>query len=310
MDRKKLLLIFGIAWVSAALLTWLVYSMTKAPKQDKLATVIAAARDLPAGTRLKKTDVRPVRLSDQNVPRGAAVTDAAVLERVLLFPVAANEPITLPKLASLSGTEGVAATIEQGKRAVSVQVNDTSGVAGLITPRAHVDVLFTRPGSMQEAVTTTVLQDVVVLAVGRVTEVQSAAPAPGSSSSTPPPAASSTQARAVTLLVTPEQAEKLELAKNQGKVSLALRNPLDRAVINDPAPTTSANLYSPDAMKLRRPGASPFVPGPGGRNLWAQLTGDRNPDERPKVPEKKEPPKPKNVVDVYRGDKHVQEIFP
>ncbi len=308
LDRNRVLMIFGVALVGAALLTWLLYSLTAGPRQQKLLSVYAAARDMQAGVRLKKTDVKRVQVADKDVPRGAVMEEKILLDRVLLFPVNSNEAITVNKLASSTGVEGVAAIIEPGKRAVSVSVNDTSGAAGLVGPRSHVDVLFTRAGSMAEAATTTVLQDVTVLSVGRVTEVTQT-PATGTQAAQPTP--SSTQNRAVTLLVTPEQAEKIELAKNQGKISLSLRNPLDKSTSETAAPTTAINLYDPNALK--RPGQNPFLKGPGNmnRNLWASLTGEPA-AEKPskKDTEKKEPPpKPRFVVDVYRGEKHVQEIF-
>jgi pilus assembly protein CpaB len=313
LDRNRVLMIFGVALAGAALLTWLLYSMTSGSKQQKLVAVFAASHDLPAGTRIKKTDIKKVSVVEKDIPRGAVMEEKILLDRVLLFPLNSNESITVNKLASSSGVEGVAATIEPGKRAVSVSINDTTGVAGLVGPRSHVDVLFTRTGSMAEAATTTVLQDITVLSVGRVTEVTQT-PASGTTTSTTPSPASSTQSRAVTLLVTPEQAEKLELAKNQGKISLALRNPLDKSAAETNAPTTAINLYDPTAVK--RPGQNPFMKGaPAGmnRNLWASLTGEPAPAGQAapakKETEKKEPPKPRFVVDVYRGEKHVQEIF-
>jgi len=154
-------------------------------------------------------------------------------------------------------------------------------VSGLIQPRSHVDVLFTRPGSPAEAVTTTVLEDVVVLSIGRITE--------GASSSTTAAAAAQAAARppaqSATLLVTPEQARKIELAKNEGKISLALRNPLDRTAASDHSATTSAALYA----------------------LTAKAAPAPKPAPKPKVVVEK--PKPSKVVDVFRGDKHVQESF-
>ena len=71
-----------------------------------------------------------------------------------------NEPVLQSKLSDMTSVEGVASTIERGYRAVSVQITDVSGVAGLIQPGSHVDVLFTRPGSMAEATTSTILQNV------------------------------------------------------------------------------------------------------------------------------------------------------
>lgn len=310
MDRQKILMIFGTALLGATVLTWLLYRATAGSKQEKLVEVVAAARDLPAGTRIGKVHLKKVKVAEKDVPRGAMTDEKVLLDRVLLFPVSANESVTNSKVTGTTGAEGVAATIEPGKRAVSVQVNDSTSAAGLITPRAHVDVLFTRPGSMQEAVTTTVLQDVIVLSVGRVTEVTPST-AGGGTTTAPAATTSSTQNRAVTLLVTPEQAEKLELAKNQGKISLSLRNPLDRTMSDELAPTTAVNLYDPTAIRrFPNRGRDGSLAGelPRGKNIWAQLTGEQ--PEKPKKEEApKEPPKPRFVVDVYRGDKHVQEIF-
>ncbi len=285
MDRRKTLIIFGGAWISAALLTWFLYAATKAPHAEKTVACVAATRDLPAGSRLKKSDLRVLRVPERSVPKTAIPDEAAALDRVLLFPVSANETLLGARMTRASGAEGLASTIEPGKRAISVQINDTSGVAGLIQPRSHVDVLFTRPGSMPEALTTTLLEDVAVLAIGRATEV---------SQNAIDPKASRPQNQAVTLLVTPEEARKLELAKNEGKVSLALRNPLDRSTALDNRPTRGESL---DADMRRKP-----VPNVRDPKVWAGLTGD--------LPKKKEePPKPHLVVDVFRGDKHVQEVF-
>jgi pilus assembly protein CpaB len=291
MDRQRLLLIFGGAWIAAALLVWFLYAQTQTPKVEKTLSCVAVTHDLPAGTRLKKSDIRLVRLPEKSLPRTAIPDEASALDRVLLFPVSANEALTTSRLTSSKGAEGLASTIDPGMRAISVQINDSSGVAGLIQPRSHVDVLFTRPGTMAEAVTTTILEDIVVLSVGRITEV---------SQNAIDPKASRPQSQAATLLVTPEEARKIELAKNQGKVSLSLRNPLDHAATEDREPTTAESL-DVDVRRGRPRGNIPNVRDP---KVWAELTGEQ---PKPKE-EKKEPPK-RLVVDVFRGDKHVQEVF-
>jgi pilus assembly protein CpaB len=298
MDRQKILMIFGVAWVSAALLTWFLYAKTKAPHQDKTVKVVAAARDMAAGTRLRKIDLKQVGIPEKDLPKTALLDDRQAIERVLLFPVNANEPLTITKLTSVSGADGLSSTIEPGKRAVSVQITDATAAGGLIQPRSHVDVLFTRSGSMTEAITTVVLEDIVVLSIGRTTEV---------GQPTDPRQVRPMQ-QAATLLVTPEEARKLELAKNQGKISLALRNPLDRSTLEDDTPATAFDLDPMIAARLasrRRPGSAPNV---RDDKVWASLLGVE-PEPPPKKEEKKEPPKPRWVVDVYRGDKHVQETF-
>src|ERR1700736_3548935 len=234
MDRRKAVLIFGGAWLSAALLTWFLWAQTKAPKIEKTVVCVAVTHDLPAGTRLKKADIRLVHVPDKAVPKGAILDEASAIDRVLLFPVSSNETLTSAKMTSTSRAEGLAATIDPGKRAISVQINDTSGVAGLIQPRSHVDVLFTRTGSMAEALTSTILEDIVVLSIGRATEV--------SQNTNIDPKASRPQNQAVTLLVTPEEARKIELAKNQGKIGLSLRNPLDRSAADESGPTRAEAL--------------------------------------------------------------------
>lgn len=319
MDRQKLLMIFGGAFAAAALLTWFLYSQTVAPKKERTVTVLAASADLPAGTRVQKIHLKKIAIPQATAPRGTVTEEALALDRALLYPVTQNEPILSTRLSSVTGADGVASLIEPGKRAVSVSVADSASAGGLIQPRAHVDVLFTKTGSMAEAVTTTVLEDVIVLSIGRNVEAAVAAPA-GTAGGTPAAVAPSASNRSVTLLVTPEQARVLELAKNQGKVSLALRNPKDAAKSEEVLSATAESI-DPGLM-LRtakaRAMATGRMPSRGSWNVpnlkddkaWAALVGDERPPEpaKPAV-EKKEPPKPRAVIDVFRGDKHVQETF-
>jgi pilus assembly protein CpaB len=304
MDRQKLLTIFGVAWLSAALLTWFLYAKTKAPKTEETVKILAAVRDLPAGTKLGKADLKLITVVRKDSPSGALSTPADALDRALLFPVGANEPITAARLASLAGAEGVAATIDPGMRAVSVAFTDASGASGLILPRSHVDVLYTKSGSVTEAITVTVLENITVLSVGRVTEVPTGAAAAKAGVRT-------SQNQTATLMVTPEQAQKLELAKNQGKISLALRNPLDNSTQGEAAKASTLEHIDPMILYRSASRGKIRVPPPGvdlkDKSAWAQLVGDEPP--KPKAAEKKEPPKPKLVVDVYRGEKHVQEVF-
>lgn len=299
-------MIFGGAWLSAALLTWFVFSKTTNAKTEKMGRVLAAARDLPAGTRLKQSDLKMISAAEKELPRGAMADPTMAVDRVLLFPVGSNEPVVSTKLTSSSALEGIASMIEPGKRAISVPINDTSSAGGLIQPRSKVDVLFTRSGSMREAITTTILQDVVVLSIGKATEISSD-PAKAVQQSGSP-----TQTRAATLMVTPEQAAKLELAKNQGKISLALRNPLDKSEAEDTSATAESiepRLFAGAARAIRG-SMRPNTPNVRDDKVWADLTNGV-PGETSRGPSaaKVEPPKPRHVIDVYRADRHVQEIF-
>lgn len=298
MDRQRALMIFGIAWLSAMALTWFLWARIKEPQTERYVKVIAAARDMPTGTRLRKTDVKAVSVPQKDTPRAVVFQEKDALDRVLLYPVNTNELLVGTRLSPPTSAEGIPATIEAGRRAIAVQVTDSSGVAGLIQPKSRVDVLFTRTGSMTEASTATILQDIEVLSMGRATQA----------GQTLDPRAP--RVPVVTLLVTPEDARKLELAKNQGKISLALRNPLDRSTAADNSILTADALdpmvYARSARARR--GLPPLAGGSKApnikdENVWRELTGQK------KEEKKEPPPKPKIVVDVFRGDKHVQEIF-
>lgn len=294
MDRRRVLMLFAAAWVSAAVLTWFLYKSTSAPKQEVRTQVFAAVRDLPAGSVIRKGDLKKVAVLQKDFPKGGVVKETDAMNRVVLHPVAANEAFVTSKLSLLTGAEGIQATITPGYRAVSVQITDVSGVAGLIVEGAHVDVLFTRPGSMAEALTSTILQNVTVLAIGR---------APQSGQTIDPRAPKSPVA---TLVVTPEQAQKLELAKNQGKISLSLRNPLDTSADLDGKPVNTDVIDPTMRAKVVQTREVRNRPDP-------EILKELRPVAPPPVVVKKEPPPPppppRAVIDVFRGDKHVQEVF-
>lgn len=320
MDRQKLLMIFGGAAVAAALLTWFLYSATVAPKSEKLVQVLASSANLPAGTRLQKIHFKKITVAAKDAPPGVLQDEKGGIDRTLLYPMGLNEPVLSSRLSSVSGADGVASMIEPGKRAVSVSVNDASSASGLIQARSHVDVLFTKSGSMLEAVTTTVLEDVIVLSVGRVVEPVGAAPATVAGGAAAPAPVNTGQNRAVTLLVTPEQARILELAKNQGRVSLALRNPKDESKSDaaEPPSVTAESIdpggaYRSQRLKMQAQNRLRSAPNLRDDQAWAKLIGeDVDPNKAtaaPRPTEKREPPKPRFTVDVFRGDKHVQESF-
>ncbi|MBL8173175.1 MAG: Flp pilus assembly protein CpaB [Bryobacterales bacterium] len=322
LDRQKIMMIFGAALVCAFLMSWFVYAKAAGPTQEKLVKVVAAAQDMPAGTRLRQADVKLVSVPEKDLPKNAIADPKVAVDRVLRYPVGANELIVAGRLTAQGGIEGLATTIEPGKRAVSVPISDSTGAGGLVQPRSHVDVLFTRTGSMNEAVTTVLLQNVVVMSIGRNTEAGAVgAPAAAGGGAAP----SVTATRAATLLVTPDQAAKLEFARQQGKISLALRNPLDSTVEeeNEPVVTAEDLNIGETSRRVRGKNLARGGPTPNVKNdeVWKRLTSGEpvimNPDgsivPAPKpAPVKeapKEPPKPRFVVDVFKGDKHLQEVF-
>jgi pilus assembly protein CpaB len=251
---------------------------------------------MPLGAQLRLSDLKLVNYVERNAPKGVVYETKDAAGHVLLVPIAANEPVLRSKLSSTAAVEGVASTIEPGFRAVSVQITDASGVAGMVQPNSHVDVLFTRPGNMTEAITSTILENVSVLSVGKQLPAGQAADPRAPKSPV------------VTLVLTPADAQKLELAKNQGKISLSLRNPLDTTHAADAVPITTEALdphinARMALAKKGRVGGKAMLEDP---KTWQELTGPPRKEEPKK---EKEPEKPRVVVDVYRGDKHVQELF-
>src|SRR5580700_3675965 len=194
MDRQKKLLIIGAAWISAALLSWFVYARAIAPQTEKQVQVVVAAHDMPLGTLLRPGDLKTVNYPERDIPKGVVFQHKDAVNRVVLFPMNSNEPLLMSKLSGTTSVEGVSSTIEPGYRAVSVQITDVSGVAGLIQTNSRVDVLFTRPGTMAEASTSTILQNVKVLSTGRLAQSGQAV-----DPRTP-------RSPVVTLLLTPEDA--------------------------------------------------------------------------------------------------------
>ncbi len=306
MDRQKKLLLFGAAWVSALLLTWFYYANAVAPKQEKTLRVVVASHDMPVGTLLRKSDLKIVNYPEKDIPKKALFAIQEAENRVLMVPMNTNEPMLQGKLSDTSSPEGVASTIPKGYRAVSVQITDVSGVAGLILPGSTVDVLFTRPGSMAEATTSMILQNVRVLSSGRTIQNGQAVDPRAPKSPT------------VTLVLKPEDAQKLELAKNEGRIGLSLRNPLDSSQNANTEPLTTEVLDPMISARLARArrGRTTNITRANleDPNVWQELTGEKKPVDPRKAEEearrkKPEPEKPRVVVDVYRGDKHVQEMF-
>jgi len=300
MDRNRTILILVAAWISAGLLSWFVYSTAIAPKTEPQTPVLVAARDMALGTRLTRDDVRLASLPERAVPKGAVVQVKDATGRVLLAAVSTNEPILATRLSTPDSSEGIASTIDKGLRAVSVQITDSSGVAGLIQPKSRVDVIFTRPGPMDEASSSTILQNVQVLSTGRM--------APSGQGAQAAAEARAPRVPVVTLLLTPSEAQELELAKSEGKISLSLRNPQDGVLVDGSEPTTTAALdpaYDQRAAASRRR-RTPERDTSGDAAALARLAELR---KKPEPPPAKEPEKPPVVVDVFRGDKHVQEQF-
>ena len=168
MDRRTKLLIVGAAWFSALLLVWFLHATLVTPHAEKQVALVVAAHDLPAGTLVRKADFKLVNFPERVVPVGAVLKGSDAENRVVIFPVNNGEPLLGSKLSAPTSVEGVSSMIDPGLRAVSVPIPDVNGLSGLIQANSRVDVLFTRPGNLEEAATSTILQNVKVLFAGKL----------------------------------------------------------------------------------------------------------------------------------------------
>ncbi|HEY6508512.1 MAG TPA: Flp pilus assembly protein CpaB [Vicinamibacterales bacterium] len=180
--------------------------------------VVVAASDLDLGAELRGEDLRVIQWPADAVPMGTFDNPEQLTGRGLIRPVATNEPFLPQKLAPIEAGAGLPPVIPEGFRAVSVRVNDVVGVAGYVLPGTRVDVVATinptnRP---EDVVSKVILTNVQVLAAGTKMEQSDGDNKP-------------VQVSVVTLMVNPDEAERLTLASTEGKIQLALRNPLDKS---------------------------------------------------------------------------------
>jgi len=181
--------------------------------------VVAAAADIPAGVTLAPKDVVAINWpSDVPLP-GSFSKVEDVVGRPLIYSVNAKEPIFAHDLAAAGSGIGLTAKIPAGMRATAVRSNEIVGVAGFLYPGSHVDVLdtFTPPGN-PSPVTQTVLQNVEVLTAGQTIE--------------PDPQGKPQTVNVVTLLLSPEDSQKLQLASQQGSIQFVLRSGVDQDKVN------------------------------------------------------------------------------
>jgi pilus assembly protein CpaB len=217
MNRSRLVMIGGLALALGLLVSYAVYNrlLTSAgANKEPGIDVVVAGNDLQVGAKLEDRDIRLARFPQSVIPPGAFTKKAEIVGRGVVLPVIRGEFILPSKLAAVNAGSGLPALIPPGMRAVSVRVNDVVSVAGFVQPGSRVDVLATgNQGSGSDRQTTTVLENVAVIAVGKNLERN--------------PTGDTQAAPVITLLVSPDDGQRLTLASQEGRIQLALRNPLD-----------------------------------------------------------------------------------
>jgi pilus assembly protein CpaB len=224
MNRSRMFLLAAVAFLVAigvAAFTYQVLTNRMKPIDDTTQIVVA---NLPVqvGSKLTEADVRLASWPKSNTIDGAFHNVSEVIDRGVLVSMVPNEPVLASKLAAEGSGAGLMSAIPEGMRIVSVKVNDVSGVAGFVIPGSRVDVILSgSPTSGAIEMAKTFLENIQVLAAGQnVTSDDNGRPM---------------NVQTVTLVVTPQQSEALALASVDGRLHLALRNPLDLAETKPPA---------------------------------------------------------------------------
>jgi pilus assembly protein CpaB len=202
---------------------------------------VVAARALPMGTMVKPEDLKLVPWPSANPIPGSFTATDQVVNRGLITAVAENEPLTEIKLAKMGAGAGLPPTIPEGMRALSVKVNEVVGVAGFVVPGTRVDVMVSLDLGNNDSLARVVVSNVQVLAAGTRFD-QEKAQQEGKAIPT----------GVVTLLLTPQDAERITLAADEGKLMLTLRNPLDQAPTESVGARRASLLGAPPPPPVQR----------------------------------------------------------
>src|SRR6516164_1556408 len=255
--RNRLFLVLALAVLMGGGLAFATYNAINGQPAKTVnaptTPVVVAAADLPLGSELKKEDLTVVNFPVGSAPAGAFAKPTDIIGRGVISSIVKNEPVLPAKLASKEAGVGLPPVIPDGMRAVSVRVNDVIGVAGYVLPGTRVDVVCTESPSSQPADATSkvILSNVQVLTAGTRMEQDQEKGKPQ-------------QVTVVTLLVYPEQSERLALASTEGKIQLALRNPLDQGAPETPGvrPAVLLGLAAQKAPVKTAQTAGKKAPGP------------------------------------------------
>jgi pilus assembly protein CpaB len=270
MGARRLGLALLAALVISLGITYVFYvrvMKTQASNRPKMKSVVAAGVALQPGTPITAENLTLINWPDNVALDGLIEKKEDVTGRVLMYSVAANDPVLRRDLAS-STSFGLSAKIPDGMRATAVKTNEVLNIAGFIFPGSRVDVLVTLRGENNGAstMTRTVLQNVQVLSTGTKMD--------------PDPNGKPENVTIITLLVTPEESEKLALAENQGTIQFVLRNGGDSASTNTPAIgiaelTGAPKPPAPEPVRTKRAAAAAAVKPPTNSYLVETLANGK-----------------------------------
>lgn len=218
------------------------------PEKSKMTSIVIANKDIAPGSELSAADLSLGKVPADNVPEQTFTDVDSLVGRVTALPMMKNQTVLEPLLAPSGAAGGLQALVPAGMRAITLEVNEFSGVAGLLTPGSRVDVISTFDEQQNEQMLTrTIVQNLKVTAVGMRT-----GPA------TEENAAEVTLPKSVTLLATPQEAELIQLAMSTGRPWLVLRGYGDQET-SAAAGVTLAELRGAKKRPQQDPFATPVI---------------------------------------------------
>ena len=303
--RNKRLIIALAAAVAFGLIAAVSVSryLTSAQAYTKnLTNVVVAKVEIPMGSRIVPEQLAIVQFPKTVAPDGTfPVIDDRLIGRVATVRIAVKDPVTESRLAPVGAAGGLPSLIPDGYRAMTVKVDDVVGVSGFIQPGTLVDIVVTiipsESARQREKVSKIVLQNIKVLASGQNIDK-------------PKNEKETERVKAVTLQVTPEQAEKLALAGNEGRLQLVMRNAVDQGDEVTPGANKTTLLAGERALPIPEPGLGP-KDGAQPKTSSAPRRTKRVQSAAPVAAKSTTPaPQPRDKIEVIRGAKKESVDFP
>jgi pilus assembly protein CpaB len=302
--RNKRLIIALLAAVAFGLIAAVSVTRYLARAQNftkNLNNVVVAKVEIPVGQKLIAEHLTVAQFPRNVTPEGAFPgISKELIGRVVVTRIASREPVTESRLAPIGAAAGLSSVIPEGYRAMTVKVDDVVGVSGFIMPGTLVDIVVVmdppKTGGNEEKISKIVLQNIKVLASGQNID-------------NPKNDREAQRVKAVTLLVTPEQAEKLALATSEGRLQLVMRNSVDQGDETTPGANKRTLLAGEGAQPVPEPGLG------NKENKSATQTVARRP--RPRTPTLvtaaariTPPAPPRPSIEVIEGAKKRSVDFP
>jgi pilus assembly protein CpaB len=258
MNRNRMLLVGVIALILSVPLAYLVYKQIGGPAKIPSKPIVIASKHVLPGMLLSAENITTMQYPVYHPVPGSFEDPKKVEKRVAKIELFANDIILNDKLVDEGAIGGLTAVIDPEKRAISVKVDSVIGVAGFVLPGTYVDVIATgQPANSEDVISKIIVENVKVLTADKNLERD--------------PKGEAKESKVVTLLVDPDQANKIALASTDGHIQLALRNSQDTK-IETPPPITKKQLYAQDQPTVRskepgkgggkRPMVKPAAPRP------------------------------------------------